>query len=82
MKDPAWLRLFQTAWFVGFLGPSVVYFVVSMVSPPPGHPYDSELFGNEHDGISVIGGQIPSGSETPSRIDKGGCPPGLKAIQV
>lgn len=82
MKNPAWLRLFQTAWFVGFLGSSVVYFAVAMISPPPGHPYGSELFGNEHDSISVIDGQSPSGSNTPNKTGKGGHSPDLKAIQV
>lgn len=82
LSNPAWLRLFQTAWFVGFLGSSVVYLVVSIISPPPGHPYDSELFGNERDDLSVIDGQVPSGSYTPDRVGKGDCSPGLKATKV
>ncbi|KAE9967371.1 hypothetical protein EG328_008264 [Venturia inaequalis] len=81
LENPAWLRLFQTAWFVGFLGSSVVYFVISIISPPPGHPYESELFGNEQDGMSVIDGQIPSGSDMPNRPGKEGRSPDLKAVR-
>jgi hypothetical protein len=75
-----WLRLFQAAWFIGFLGSAIVYFLVSTISPPPGRPYVSELFGNEHGGI--IDGETPSDVYTPAGSEKANVSPSLKALDV
>lgn len=60
----AWLRCFQAAWFIGFLGGGVVYYLICLVSPPPGRPYVREAFGNENgdliDGIDGDGTDIPN----------------------
>jgi NCS1 family nucleobase:cation symporter-1 len=68
LDNPAYLRLFQTAWFIGFLGSALIYYLVCLISPPPGHPYKIELFGNEHEG--VIEGKSPSGANTPTDVEK------------
>lgn len=63
---PYWLRIFQAAWFVGFLGGGSVYLIVCLISPPPGKPYITEYFGNEgHGGANVIDGRDGSGYATP-----------------
>jgi hypothetical protein len=77
--NPAWLRLFQTAWFIGFLGAALVYYVVALISPPPGNPYDSELFGNEQDGF--LEGHSPSGVDTPTDLEKTSISPSFKGLQ-
>lgn len=53
---PVWLKLFQAAFFIGFGGGGLCYYVVCLISPPPGRPYAKELFGNEHE--TVIEGVI------------------------
>lgn len=78
LTNPVWLRLFQTAWFIGFLGSGLIYFLVASIFPPPGKPYTSELFGNEDEGI--INGHTPSGSDTPTDLEKEGYAPNLKGV--
>ncbi|KAJ9142937.1 Uracil permease [Pleurostoma richardsiae] len=34
-----WIRTFQVAWVVGFCGAAVVYYILCLISPPPGKPY-------------------------------------------
>ena len=45
--NPAWLKLFQCAWFIGFLGGGLVYYLICLAFPPPGRPFVRESFGNE-----------------------------------
>jgi nucleobase:cation symporter-1, NCS1 family len=52
-----WLRLFQTSWFIGFLGGALVYFLISLVLPPPGKPYEVVQFGNEGHG-TIFGNDV------------------------
>jgi NCS1 family nucleobase:cation symporter-1 len=69
--DPVWLRLFQCAWFIGFLGGGVIYYLICLISPPPGgKPYARELFGNEHGEPSIIDGVDSSGTVTPKDVEK------------
>jgi nucleobase:cation symporter-1, NCS1 family len=65
---PGWLKCFQAAWFIGFLGGGLVYYVICLISPPPGRPYVRELFGNEHN--EVIDGMADSGPDTASDPEK------------
>ncbi|KAK3045274.1 hypothetical protein LTS18_014141, partial [Coniosporium uncinatum] len=76
--SPEWLRLFQTAWFIGFLGGGLVYLLLCLVSPPPGKPYQRVPFGNE--GGSIIEGYPPSGTDTPTDVEKTNVVPSLKAV--
>jgi len=78
MLSPEWLRLFQTAWFVGFLGGGLVYFLLCLVNPPPGKPYQRVPFGNEGD--SIIEGYPPSDTDTPTDVEKASVMPSLKAV--
>ncbi|KAH7303850.1 permease for cytosine/purines, uracil, thiamine, allantoin-domain-containing protein [Stachybotrys elegans] len=39
----SWRRVFQLSWVVGFCGGALVYYLISLISPPPGAPYVSEL---------------------------------------
>ncbi|KAF2400573.1 hypothetical protein EJ06DRAFT_397208 [Trichodelitschia bisporula] len=55
-----WIRMFQVSWFIGFLGGGAIYLAVCLISPPPGKPYVSELFGNEH--VDVIDGRSDGSS--------------------
>ena len=57
-----WLRMFQTAWFIGFLRGGLVYFLITKQFPPPGKPYVTELFGNEDDGMVIDSKQAGSDS--------------------
>ncbi|KAI1840595.1 hypothetical protein JX265_010265 [Neoarthrinium moseri] len=34
-----WTRTFQVTWIVGFCGSGVLYYLICLVSPPPGAPY-------------------------------------------
>lgn len=45
----------------------MVYYIVCLISPPPGRPYVEELFGNEQ---TIIEGTSPSGTETPDDVEK------------
>ena len=65
---PGWLKCFQVAWFIGFLGGGLVYYVICLISPPPGRPYVRELFGNEH--REILDGVAETGSDTPSDHEK------------
>ncbi|KAE9364699.1 hypothetical protein N431DRAFT_550142 [Stipitochalara longipes BDJ] len=64
---PGWLKCFQAAWFIGFLGGGLVYYLICLISPPPGRPYARERFGNEHnqviDGVDERGGDIANDPE-------------------
>lgn len=75
---PGWLKCFQAAWFIGFLGGGLVYLVACLVSPPPGKPYVREAFGNE--GHEVINGVSDSSSETPHDVEKSVVNPSLKSM--
>lgn len=75
--SPGWLKCFQAAWFIGFLGGGLVYFVVCLISPPPGRPYVRELFGNEYvEGVETDG----SGEAMPSDVEKRGLESNFKAL--
>jgi nucleobase:cation symporter-1, NCS1 family len=55
----SWRRVFQLSWIVGFCGGSLVYYLISLVFPPPGAPYVRELLDTE-----VIEGSNGSDEET------------------
>lgn len=38
-----WQRTFKLSWIIGFCGGASVYWLISLVSPPPGAPYVIEL---------------------------------------
>lgn len=42
-----WQRVFKLSWVVGFLGGALVYYLISLVSPPPGAPYVMEYLDGE-----------------------------------
>lgn len=50
------------------LGGGLVYYVICLISPPPGRPYVRELLGNEHN--EVIDGMADSGPDTASDPEK------------
>jgi nucleobase:cation symporter-1, NCS1 family len=35
-----WVRTFQVSWVVGFMGGGLVYFIICLLAPPPGKPYE------------------------------------------
>jgi nucleobase:cation symporter-1, NCS1 family len=35
-----WERCFSVTWIIGFCGGAAVYYVVTLISPPAGKPYD------------------------------------------
>ncbi len=37
-----WSRIFSLSWIVGFVGGSVIYYILCKISPPPGAPYVTE----------------------------------------
>jgi len=39
-----WVRCFEVTWFIGFLGGGFVYWLLCLLSPPPGAPYVREAF--------------------------------------
>jgi hypothetical protein len=55
-----------------------VYYVICLISPPPGRPYVRELFGNEHS--EVIDGMADSGPDTGSDPEKSGVASSLKDV--
>jgi len=75
---PGWLKCFQAAWFIGFLGGGLVYYAICLISPPPGRPYVRELFGNEHS--QVIDGVADSGTDMASDPEKSRIASSLKDV--
>ncbi|KAK6078180.1 NCS1 nucleoside transporter [Seiridium cupressi] len=57
-----WTRTFQVTWIVGFCGSGLVYYLVCLVSPPPGAPYVLELLDEQSQ--PAIEGQSVSEDET------------------
>jgi hypothetical protein len=53
-----------------------VYFLICLITPPPGRPYVRENFGNE--GHEVIHGISDHESETPAEVEKSGISGSLK----
>lgn len=39
-----WTRAFQVSWIIGFLGGALVYYLITLISPPPGAPFESVEF--------------------------------------
>ncbi|KAH6677713.1 permease for cytosine/purines, uracil, thiamine, allantoin-domain-containing protein [Halenospora varia] len=78
----SWLKLFQAAWFIGFLGGGLVYYAVCLITPPVGRPYFKEYFGNEHH--EVIDGfpESNSGVDTPQDVEKETAVTSLKGAHV
>ncbi|KAH8883611.1 hypothetical protein GQ53DRAFT_846802 [Thozetella sp. PMI_491] len=37
--DIGWTRAFQVTWITGFCGGALVYYLICLISPPPGKPY-------------------------------------------
>lgn len=54
-----WQRVFKLSWVVGFLGGALVYWLISLVSPPPGGPYVVEYL----EPTAVIEGSLGSDEE-------------------
>ncbi|KFA46180.1 hypothetical protein S40293_03751 [Stachybotrys chartarum IBT 40293] len=42
-----WQRVFTLSWVVGFCGGALVYYVITLIFPPPGAPYVKELLVTE-----------------------------------
>lgn len=57
-----WTRTFQVTWIVGFCGSGLVYYLICLVSPPPGAPYVLELMGGHSE--PIIEGQSVSEEDT------------------
>jgi NCS1 family nucleobase:cation symporter-1 len=56
-----WTRTFQVSWIVGFMGGGLVYYVICLVFPPLGRPYETILLDvNE----AVVEGYDPAGEKT------------------
>jgi NCS1 family nucleobase:cation symporter-1 len=78
---PSWLKLFQAAWFIGFLGGGLVYYLVCLVSPPPGgKPYDRVPFDNDMG--SVIEGHSDSTASNAEDIEKESAATSFKAVKA
>jgi len=75
--NPAWLRCFQAAWFIGFLGGGLLYYLICLLSPPSGRPYIRESFGNENE--DLIDGINGDGTNTPKDLD---CEKGANTNEV
>jgi hypothetical protein len=56
-----WTRTFQVTWIVGYCGGGFVYWLICLVSPPPGKPYVLE---HMHVDEEVVEG-VPSEEEEP-----------------
>lgn len=65
-----WRRTFQVSWVVGFMGGGFVYYIICLVFPPPGKPYESMLLEADDrtiDGVSMEG---DSGSAEAMDVEK------------
>lgn len=62
----SWSRVFDLSWIVGFVGGSVIYWLLTLISPPPGAPYVVELMDDSHGdiigGVPVIAEDIEVGT--------------------
>ncbi|KAF7556446.1 hypothetical protein G7Z17_g1424 [Cylindrodendrum hubeiense] len=48
-----WIRAFQVSWIIGFCGGGATYYLITLVSPPPGgKPYQMELL-DEIEGVTI-----------------------------
>ncbi|KAJ5901916.1 hypothetical protein N7495_002444 [Penicillium taxi] len=67
-----WTRTFQVSWIVGFCGGGAVYFLITLVFPPPGgKPYERELLDVE--GIAITTGFSDNDNpEIPTDFKSGG----------
>lgn len=57
-----WTRAFQVTWIIGFCGSSLVYYLICLISPPPGAPYVMEYLDSHVD--PTIEGHSISEEET------------------
>jgi NCS1 family nucleobase:cation symporter-1 len=46
-----WTRTFQVTWIVGFMGGGFAYYIITLISPPPGNPYVTELIDGVVEGV-------------------------------
>ena len=61
-----WTRMYQVTWLIGYFGGALVYFLITLVAPPPGgKPYVKELL-DEH-GTVTEGQWATNGSEDAAR---------------
>jgi NCS1 family nucleobase:cation symporter-1 len=49
-----WTRTFQVSWIVGFMGGALVYWLMCLISPPPGSPHESVALESEDTMIDGI----------------------------
>lgn len=61
----AWTRIFNLSWIVGFVGSSIIYWVICKISPPPGAPYVTEYYDEAASDI------IPGVPDTPTDAETG-----------
>jgi NCS1 family nucleobase:cation symporter-1 len=65
--------VFQVTWFVGFLGGGLVYYLICLVFPPAGAPYEKVygMYGNaEIDTEEVLVGEGQSDIEKGSSVEE------------
>jgi NCS1 family nucleobase:cation symporter-1 len=43
----SWRRCFQVTWIIGFCGGAAVYYLITLISPPPGRPFETVYWHNE-----------------------------------
>ncbi|KAK3635714.1 hypothetical protein LTR56_014590 [Elasticomyces elasticus] len=46
-----WERCFSVTWVIGFCGGAAVYYIVCLISPPPGSPYTIKYYDNDAMGV-------------------------------
>ncbi|KAF2001592.1 hypothetical protein P154DRAFT_489970 [Amniculicola lignicola CBS 123094] len=49
-----WTRTFQVSWIVGFLGGGLVYYLLCLISPPPGKPYEDVNWHGQQEAIDGV----------------------------
>jgi NCS1 family nucleobase:cation symporter-1 len=60
-----WTRAFQVSWIIGFAGGAFIYYIICLISHPPGNPYESvHLHADDAviDGLEVSGERNTNGS--------------------
>ena len=60
----SWRRCFQVTWIIGFCGGAFVYYIIILLSPPPGKPYEVVQWneGSEH---SIEGAEVEDSEKAP-----------------
>jgi nucleobase:cation symporter-1, NCS1 family len=68
-----WTRVFQVTWVVGFCGGGLVYYIICLISPPPGGPHYEKVLLDSHESTPA---------ETEGRSISDGEPKGTASADV